>query len=433
METSVVQCRCEHPTIIISPLLPELLAKYRNYTIRGKEYIISKSYKSLLYGTNKSKFSVQNLHITEDDLCSCYVTDYRNNKTYPIYLAVPCGHCEICRHAKVTSLVQRCKLETMMYNCKPIFLTLTYDDLHKKECGVCLRDVQLFFKRLRINLCRKGYREKIRYVLVSEYGKRTSRPHYHAILWNLHASSLVSYREIRDIIAKSWSYGFCMLRLVDPSNDKGFYYTAKYLSKDSNVPRGCNKTFCVSSNRGGSIGAPWFYSQRRHVAETLNTNLKYVNKWSHKVAAVQLNRYALNKLLPSFSRSLPYSIKKRVRRFVLYYSYLRELKDINYLSFKETFNRVMCIFPKYMYIETFDHVRHNLIDVPFNSMLRFLLEDEERILRVIDRDLDYYYYLSQRRDVFIEKLLRTVVSVDLTSLSYKYRIEREYAAQREVL
>lgn len=387
----------------------------------------------MLYETKTSRFKPQFYGVTESDLCNCYVTDYRSGKSFPIYLQVPCGHCEVCRHSKVSSLVQRCKLETMMYNCKPIFLTLTYDELHKKDCGVCLRDVQLFFKRLRINLCRKGYREKIRYVLVSEYGKRTSRPHYHAILWNLHANTLVSYREVRSIIEKSWSNGFCMLRLVDPTNDKGFYYTAKYLAKDSHVPCGCNSTFCVSSNRGGGIGSSWFFSQREHVCKTLNTKLKYVNKWSHKVADVQLNRYALNKLLPSFSRSLPYSIKKRVRRFVLYYRFLYQVRDENFLAFKDTYNRVMSVFPKYMYIESSRHIRSSCIDIPYNTLYRTMLDDEECISRVLDRDLDYFYRLSFLRDKYIEKLLRNALYVDLSSLSYKYRIEREYSEQREVL
>lgn len=64
-------------------------------------------------------------------------------------------------------------------NC---FVTLTYDDGRLPTGGTLVkRDAQLFFKRLRKRLGK----HKIRFFLVGEYGEKTARPHYHAIIFGL--------------------------------------------------------------------------------------------------------------------------------------------------------------------------------------------------------------------------------------------------------
>lgn len=62
------------------------------------------------------------------------------------------------------------------------FLTMTYDEKHvpRGTCGeLSLRfyDIQLYLKRLR----KAKYYAK--YICVGEYGGKTSRPHYHVLLW----------------------------------------------------------------------------------------------------------------------------------------------------------------------------------------------------------------------------------------------------------
>ena len=69
--------------------------------------------------------------------------------------------------------------------CHPFasFVTLTYDDAHiPVDHQLSKRDAQLFIKRLRYYLGKR----KIRYYLCGEYGERFGRPHYHAILFNVH-------------------------------------------------------------------------------------------------------------------------------------------------------------------------------------------------------------------------------------------------------
>lgn len=64
-------------------------------------------------------------------------------------------------------------------------------------------DQNLFFKRLR-KLIAEKYDEKICYYLVSEYGGRTYRPHWHGILF-FNSDALTS--SICELVSKSWSYG----------------------------------------------------------------------------------------------------------------------------------------------------------------------------------------------------------------------------------
>lgn len=63
-------------------------------------------------------------------------------------------------------------------NC---FITLTYANEHLPEYGTLVpRDFQLFMKRLR----EKYAPHRIRFFQCGEYGSRTKRPHYHALLFN---------------------------------------------------------------------------------------------------------------------------------------------------------------------------------------------------------------------------------------------------------
>lgn len=233
MEHQVV---CLHPHIIINPNLPELISKYGSYIFRGKLYTTPKHYKhwNYLYNFDYSPFSVKNKHITKEDFDSCFVLGF-DGDTYPIYLEVPCGKCELCKDSKINSFVQRCNYETELYDNKPWFITLTYDDEHLPEFGVSVREAQLFLKRFRINLERSGFENKIRYVCVGEYGKNTHRAHYHLLVWNIPAYTHTEYLAVSKIIDKSWTKGFNQHRLVDPSNDKTFYYTAKYLKKEGKL------------------------------------------------------------------------------------------------------------------------------------------------------------------------------------------------------
>lgn len=85
------------------------------------------------------------------------------------------------------------------------FLTLTYNDENlPKDYSLNKKDLQDFWKRLRSNLSREyhEFAPKIRYYACGEYGSRTKRPHYHAIVFGLD-----NYNDKhRELTKKSWTY-----------------------------------------------------------------------------------------------------------------------------------------------------------------------------------------------------------------------------------
>lgn len=101
------------------------------------------------------------------------------------YLDLPvefaCGQCVGCRLERARQWAVRLEHESR-YHLHRWFVTLTYSDRQMPEHGtLVMRHFQLFMKRLR--KARPG--SKIRYFHCGEYGERTMRPHYHAILFGV--------------------------------------------------------------------------------------------------------------------------------------------------------------------------------------------------------------------------------------------------------
>ena len=118
-------------------------------------------------------------------------------------------------------------MESKDYSFNDIqFVTLTYDNdnvpfamsLDGSECSITLlkRDLQLFFKRLR-----KRLDYQVRYFAVGEYGCRTGRPHYHAIIFGLKAKDVY-------LVKECWKLGFT---LTKPFFNQTTYYIAGYVQK----------------------------------------------------------------------------------------------------------------------------------------------------------------------------------------------------------
>lgn len=97
-------------------------------------------------------------------------------------IVVPCGRCRSCRIAYSRTWSARLLHELHYWN-DSVFATLTYDDEHLPENGSLVKgDLQKFFKRLRKN---NRLEKNLRYFACGEYGDKSGRPHYHAIIYGL--------------------------------------------------------------------------------------------------------------------------------------------------------------------------------------------------------------------------------------------------------
>jgi len=98
-----------------------------------------------------------------------------------------CGGCPHCLKKRKAQWSLRLMHEFLMTGRKGLFITLTFDQ--KNYTGtVCKKDLQDYFKRLRRRLeWRYGTKIKIKYFACGEYGSKTHRAHYHAIIFGLTA------------------------------------------------------------------------------------------------------------------------------------------------------------------------------------------------------------------------------------------------------
>lgn len=162
-----------------------------------------------------------------------------NKSATKVPFVLPCGRCIGCRMEKARQWGLRCLHEKKMWSHNQ-YVTLTYNDESLPPGGsVCLRDVQLFMKRLRKakGSCKEN---PLRFFLGAEYGEENRRPHYHALLFNCEFADRVFWsnnkrgeplftsRELSEL----WGQGHCSLGEVTFDSA---VYCAKYALKKINI------------------------------------------------------------------------------------------------------------------------------------------------------------------------------------------------------
>ena len=146
-------------------------------------------------------------------------------------MQVPCGQCIGCRLERSRQWAIRCVHEAMLHeeNC---FITLTYEDTTLPENGSLVKkDFQDFMKRLR----KKYEPKKIRFYACGEYGEDTSRPHYHACLFNHDFPDKKIYKQVNgnwlytsESLSDLWGNGYFIIG--DVTFDSAAY-VARYIMK----------------------------------------------------------------------------------------------------------------------------------------------------------------------------------------------------------
>lgn len=148
-------------------------------------------------------------------------------KSKGIDIPVPCNKCPPCKVRRINEWVFRISWEEYNLSTSSHFITLTYDTAHvplTKNGFTTLRktDLQKFWKRLR-KLCPNV---QLRYFACGEYGSRTHRPHYHAIVLNCPDP---------EFFAKAWSLGGVQFGgvFVGTVTSDSIAYVLKYIDKES--------------------------------------------------------------------------------------------------------------------------------------------------------------------------------------------------------
>lgn len=148
--------------------------------------------------------------------------------TNAVRITVPCGKCGACLHNRRIDWSFRLKQEQKA-SISGWFVTFTYDPAHLPiKNGVQTlqkRPVQLLLKRIRKH--HQGQNKKlttalkmppVRFYAIGEYGAKTDRPHYHALLFNMHLKTAST-------LDKFWPKGQINMAAV---TDASIHYMTKY-------------------------------------------------------------------------------------------------------------------------------------------------------------------------------------------------------------
>ena len=156
-------------------------------------------------------------------------------------VTVTVEQCLSCRVNQSRKWALRVVLEQRI-SVQTFFVTLTYDEEHVPY-RLSKRHVQLWLKQMR------NYGYKFRYYACGEYGSKTRRPHYHAMLY---FKSRPNLDILRVDIARAWTRGFSSVRSVDGGATAR--YVSKYVTKKATIEWDAQKPEWHLSSRSPGLG-----------------------------------------------------------------------------------------------------------------------------------------------------------------------------------
>lgn len=200
---------------------------------------------------------------------------------------VRCGQCTPCRITRAGQWIVRIELHEQFkgYSDYTVFINLTYNDDYLPD-ELKREHATGFIKRLK-DRWKYHTGKTLQYFLVGEYGTRSGRPHYHAIVWGL-PGCLVNkvekkllgeqgcYCSTCRLVKDCWPLGFSYVGFMDKGCAK---YLAKYLTKGWDRSRykelgGRQPEF---SSKSPNIGKPFtdsmveMYLENKHLRQHIET------------------------------------------------------------------------------------------------------------------------------------------------------------------
>jgi hypothetical protein len=460
---------CEKPKYILNPAFKDALLKTGKYVYDGNATFVPEmqlaawrwNFPYALF--SPKAIDSQNFASYQD---SYYAID-RDDDAVPMFLAIPCRKCALCRKRNAREWMFRAVAETQSSRSVPYFITLTYNPANRPVDGVDKKHVQDFLKRLRQILTRDyDYTETIRYFAAAEYGSHTKLPHYHLILWNMPIN--MSAMDVYKIVHQAWSVrkrvynklthrfdwdyvgelGFVYCK---PCTQGGIQYCMKYMRKESDVPAGCKPTFYLSSRRGGGLGYKWcldhvlWFYQHPDVL-----TVEIVDKFTGERFTSYIPSYFRRKLYPTPSLLIRKEIRDTIQ-LVDYFLSIRAClwqiqlhmpdKEVNatrkWLGEKFPFyNFDTCVhrFPRFIFdnAKNFYAIHHEDSLIVMEHILEPLLA----MLEAYEFDLDYYKKMTaakREHHEFMSEYMSTLPEIDITYVKYKTDSENILAIYRETL
>lgn len=403
---------CERPRIILRKDFYRIYQQSEGFAyidINGNEKVNAND--NLTYNQLYNILNPRNIYKDVNTIINlCFFYFGKGKRLEPIYYLTPCGHCDFCKAQKAQIMSFRAAAETRYSPCAPLFITLTYKNKFIPNEGLRYRDVQLFFRRIRINLERKGYPSDLRYIAVGEYGSNTHRAHYHMILYNfpLGKFGLVegfdfiercwstyvlddNNKRVTIKTGDSWKYQterLGMIKVLPVSQSKGcISYVTKYMSKGSYIPQGKTNTFCRTSI---NFGAKYILENKDYIMNNPSIKILEVGDRFNRnmITSAPISGYIKNKLFPTASVVCPKKEYDEIQNYIVTYY---DLKAASLAINKKLDDRF-----------------HTL----YNDLKAFDLQ------QLKDTDLIGYYKDEQDTELAYEFLLE--------DLSHRYEIIKDY-------
>lgn len=308
-EVSIYKPRCLEPLLLVNKYCYTLMQHGGVAFVDGVQSAVLPPVGELLRSVKV---------LPEDRLAGYYVV--KDGFKEPLIMYVPCTKCELCRHSKQVDLINRSILESLTWDCPPVFFTLTYREADlpcvrvgdkRYEVGeLRYKDVQDFFKRLRMRWTRKGLIHDVRYLVAGEYGSRYGRCHYHVIMWNnpYHCSELDFhlFNELKLDVFEAWQHADPPAFDFGQCRGGAAPYATKYVTKPQ-LTHGHNvKPFirCSSGSRGG-LGSIFLQKFIPYLRSNPSINyLDYTDK-DGKYCYMYFSKSITAKVWPSVSKCVP--------------------------------------------------------------------------------------------------------------------------------
>lgn len=282
------------------------------------------------------------------------------------FLNVPCGKCSDCIKRKHAEWFCRSYYEYK--RCIDnggfvLYFTLTYrpaclPKINDKAC-FSKRDIQLFLKRLRKKYDFTG----LKYLITSEYGGKTFRPHYHGLLFVPQEVNLLT---LKYNVWKSWRNGFTNFGREGDGRVFGagaIFYTTKYITKDldfinehldTQIPKECLPFHLQSTGFGDYIIEKYHLNNCDQIVDFFaNDQIEIPIKDKPYIKFVPIPMYIKRKLL----FDVDYVFSKKHGKFMPLWSLNQIGKDVVYKSFD---NRLAKVYKEF--IELTDNINNILHD-----------------------------------------------------------------------